>query len=127
MVTKMKEFAAEILEPKNIRYKFEERARLADITLDVEKRKNLFLIFKESINNAAKYSEGSEVVISIGVENNTLKLSVRDNGKGFEKTRIRSGNGLVNMAERARMINGRLVQLSEPGKGTEIVAELPVT
>lgn len=127
MVMKMKEFAAEILEPKNIRYRFVEDTRLNNVTLDVEQRKNLFLIFKESINNAAKYSEGTEVIISIRMQNNALQLSVRDNGKGFDKARVRNGNGLANMTERARMLKGTLIQFSEPGKGTEIVAELPVT
>jgi signal transduction histidine kinase len=95
--------------------------------LSVEARKNLYLIFKESINNAAKYSEGSLVEITLALQNNSLHLCVRDNGKGFEASAVRQGNGLLNMAERARNLNGRLTRESVPGKGTEIIAELPIT
>jgi two-component system, NarL family, sensor histidine kinase UhpB len=126
LVFKMKEFAGEILEPKNITYSFEIGPNLAGVKLDVEKRKNLFLIFKESLNNAAKYSEGSEVTIKIQSQGDTLQLSIRDNGKGFEATTVRYGNGLLNMAERAKNVNGRLIQNASPGLGTEIIAELPL-
>ncbi len=127
MIIKMKEFASEILEPRNIRYVFDEGDDLNSTRLDLDQRKNLFLIYKESINNAAKYSEGTEVVISLKRTADTLSLVIRDNGKGFEKANVRNGNGLTNMKERARIMRGRLVHSSAPGKGTEVLAELPVT
>src|SRR6185436_18271898 len=64
-IVKMKEFSAEILEPKNIGYQFQVDETLNDVSLDVAKRKNLFLIFKEAINNAAKYSESTFININI--------------------------------------------------------------
>ncbi len=127
LLVRMKEFAAEMLESKNIRYTFVERDDLSDIKLDLDTRKNLFLIYKESINNAAKYSEGTEVTITLGRNGGALSLSVRDNGKGFVTGDIRNGNGLSNMKERARVMKGRLVHTTAPGKGTEVLAELPVT
>lgn len=127
MIIKMKEFAAEILEPKNICYNFVIGEELGKTRLSVETRKNLYLIFKESINNAAKYSEGSAVEISICLQHHKLHLSVRDNGKGFESAKVRYGNGLINMAERARNLQGKFTHQSLPGQGTEISAELPVT
>jgi signal transduction histidine kinase len=127
MLIKMKEFAAEILEPKNISYSFEESEELSKVKLSVETRKNLYLIFKESINNAAKYSGGTAVIITLRLQNNQLHLSIRDNGTGFEATTIRYGNGLLNMSERARSLHGKLTRLSAPGQGTEIVAQLPIT
>lgn len=127
MIIKMKEFASEILEPQDIRFVFEEGPGIKETKLDLDKRKNLFLIYKESINNAAKYSNGTEVIISLKRKDDTLSLSVRDNGKGFERSTNKVGNGLMNMNERARIMNGKLVHLSVPGKGTEVLAELPVT
>ncbi|MBI3481848.1 MAG: tetratricopeptide repeat protein [Bacteroidetes bacterium] len=64
-VVKMKEFSAEILEPKNMGYQFQVDEKLNDVSLDVARRKNLFLVFKEAINNAAKYSDGTFVNVSI--------------------------------------------------------------
>lgn len=127
IVARMKEFAAEILEPKNISYSFQICDEPDKTKISLETRKNLYLIFKESINNAAKYSEGSAVVIAINLQNNSLHLSVRDNGKGFESTSVRQGNGLFNMEERARILRGKLFRRSIPGQGTEIIAELPIT
>ena len=65
VVIKMKEFAAEMLEPKNIDYSFEIEDSIMALKLDVQKRKNIFLIFKEAINNAAKYSEGNKLTASL--------------------------------------------------------------
>jgi two-component system, NarL family, sensor histidine kinase UhpB len=127
IVVKMKEFAAEILEPKNIQYEFKTDQPPCAITLDVQKRKNLFLIFKEAINNAAKYSEASNVVIQLTREHGSLILLITDNGKGFDGNTITSGNGLKNMMDRAQSMKGSWQQQSEPGKGTYIAVQIPIT
>jgi signal transduction histidine kinase len=127
VVLKMKEFAFEILEPKEITHTFQIDNNLAQLKLDVAKRKNLFLIFKEAINNAAKYSEGSSVSISLSVTHHKIQLSIKDNGKGFEEELVKRGNGLINMKERAASMGGKLSQHSTPGNGTEIHLEIPIT
>ncbi len=68
----MKEFAAEILEPKNITYRFKGEDSLKDTTLSLDKRKNLFLIFKEAVNNAAKYSGATDLEITFERQGNRL-------------------------------------------------------
>jgi two-component system sensor histidine kinase UhpB len=127
VVIKMKEFAAEILEPKNIDYVFNIEDNILTLKLDVEKRKNIFLIFKEAVNNAAKYSEGNKLFISLLMQQDTLHLSVKDNGKGFEPTLATHGNGLKNMEDRAHSMNGKMIQASQPGTGTVIQLEVPLT
>ena len=127
MLVKMKEFAGELLEPKNIQYEFQQNATVTEIKLDVEKRKSLFLIFKEAINNAAKYSEATKVSIELNRVNGTLHLIVRDNGKGFDNSTALRGNGLKNMAARAQTIKGLWKQESEPGNGTTISVHVPIT
>jgi len=127
VVMKMKEFAAEILEPKNIDYSFEMADSIMALTLDVEKRKNIFLIFKEAVNNAAKYSEGNKLTVSLSVQHQKLSLSVRDNGKGFNPALGTTGNGLRNMEDRAVAMHGKMIRISEPGKGTDIQLEMPIT
>lgn len=127
VVFKMKEFAAEILEPKNIEYVFNIENNIQELKLDVEKRKNIFLIFKEAVNNAAKYSDGSKLTISLLIQHNKLHLSVEDNGKGFEPRVVIRGNGLKNMEDRAVSMKGKMVQKSQPGTGTIIQLEVPLT
>lgn len=126
MLMKMKEFAAEMLEPKNVQYNFECDG-ISDLKIDVEKRKNLFLIFKEAINNIAKYSEASQAGVRLSQANNILSLLVKDNGKGFDTSLATRGNGLKNMAARAHAMHGNCNQASEPGKGTVIEVNVPLT
>ena len=127
LIIKMKEFAAEILEPKGIAIHFQIPEQANHIHLNAEKRKNLFLIFKEAVNNAAKYSEGNEVQVTLTLDSNTLTLLVTDNGKGFEEDTIKAGNGLRNMESRAREMHARLQLKSIPEQGTEVFVEIPLT
>ncbi|MBX2946307.1 MAG: tetratricopeptide repeat protein [Cyclobacteriaceae bacterium] len=127
LLIKMKEFAAEILEPKGIAYQFDEPSNPAAIRLNAGKRKNLFLIYKEAINNAAKYSEGSNISIRLKESDNTLTLAVNDNGKGFLETEIKHGNGLRNMEARAKQVKGTLIRHSKPNEGTTVTVNLPIT
>jgi signal transduction histidine kinase len=127
VVAKMKEFAAEILEPKNITYRFSGDDSLKDTTLSLDKRKNLFLIFKEAVNNAAKYSGATDLEIIFARQGNTLSLSVSDNGGGFEPERVRTGNGLKNMKARASALRARFDFDTRVEKGTRIALEVPIT
>jgi two-component system sensor histidine kinase UhpB len=127
VVAKMKEFAAEILEPKNITYKFSGEASLKDTTLSIERRKNLFLIFKEAVNNAAKYSGATDLEIIFVRQGNTLSLSVSDNGGGFEPERVKAGNGLKNMKERASALRARFDFVTRVSVGTRVALEVPIT
>jgi signal transduction histidine kinase len=126
-LAKMKEFSAEILEPKNVDYQFDVDETLNEISLDVAKRKNLFLVFKEAINNAAKYSECSLINISLSKTVNELLLTIQDNGKGFDISSPTHGNGLHNMRARANEINADISLESTVGHGTSLILKMPLT
>lgn len=126
IVIRINEFASEILEPLGIKYTIDVAEKIKSIRLDVSHRKNIFMIVKEAINNIAKYSEASEVTISIRQNDKSIVLLVSDNGKGFDHDVIKNGNGLQNMAGRARDIQGVLVAKSIPGC-TTVELTLPVT
>jgi two-component system, NarL family, sensor histidine kinase UhpB len=127
LISKMKEFASEILDSLDVLYSFSGEENLLAVSLDASLRKNLFLIFKEAINNAAKYSAATAISIHFKKEGNTLQFSIADNGKGFELTNHSSGNGLRNMKERAASINGMLDVKSSSTRGTEVFLSLPIT
>ncbi|HYF69669.1 MAG TPA: tetratricopeptide repeat protein [Ohtaekwangia sp.] len=126
IVIRINEFASEILEPLGIKYTIDIADKIKSVRLDVAHRKNIFMIIKEAINNIAKYSEASEVTISIKQNDKSIVLLVSDNGKGFDQDVIKNGNGLQNMAGRARDIHGVLVAKSIPGC-TTVELTLPVT
>ncbi|MDP4151445.1 MAG: ATP-binding protein [Bacteroidota bacterium] len=117
---KMKEFAADILEPLNIQYVFNQTGNFHAIRLGLQTRKNLYLVFKEAVNNAAKYSRCTRIDIDVSERERQISMQVRDNGIGFKRDGVRSGNGLKNMEERARLIGGSLTIMSEEGRGTTI-------
>jgi signal transduction histidine kinase len=127
LVIRMKEFSAEILEPLNITYSFNGEMQLEQVKVDLNKRKNLYLVFKEAINNAAKYSNCTEVAIQLETDERNICLFVRDNGKGFNLEQARAGNGLRNMHERARAVRANLEIDSSPGNGTSVHLKLPIT
>ena len=90
-------------------------------------RHNLFLAFKEAINNAARHSGGSAVWIAVQQNGSGVVLSVKDDGRGFDCASLRgSGNGLLNMRHRLEKMGGRCDIQSKPGGGTTIAFHLPV-
>ncbi len=124
VVVKMKEFCGEILEPKDIVYSFKDVELLSGISLDIESRKNLFLIFKEIINNAAKYSEATQINIVFHKNQKGWRMVIADNGKGFDLLTAKKGNGLINIRKRAEVINATINLLTNPGEGTTIAMEV---
>jgi len=126
-VVKMEEFAAEMLEPAGIRFAFSEHALLGDLTLDVEKRKNLYLLFKEIINNIVKHSRATEVIINLQKNISDFVLTVADNGTGFNSSSQFAGNGLKNMQARAIEMKGNVTVNTFTGKGTTVTLNFPIT
>ncbi len=125
IIIRMREFAAEVFELKNIEYRFSETV-VEELTLNAEQRKNLFLIFKETINNATKYSNASRIEINLQQQDHSLVLLIKDNGQGFDDQTTKTGNGLRNIRERAKEINGTISLKSGVGEGTEVELRLPI-
>ncbi len=125
VLIRMREFASEIFELKNIEYQFSEKD-IENLILNADQRKNLFLIYKEAINNAAKYSQATNVEINIQQQDHTLIMSIKDNGQGFDEQKVKAGNGLRNLRERAKEINASLDLKSAVGAGTEVNLKVPI-
>jgi signal transduction histidine kinase len=86
----------------------------------MEQRKNFYLIYKEAINNVAKYSNCQNVWIILKKENNSIILTVKDDGIGFNMNKQNQGNGLYNMQKRAEVLKGKLKIDSTVGEGATI-------
>jgi two-component system, NarL family, sensor histidine kinase UhpB len=127
MISKMKEFATEILEPLHIHYSFHEEGDFSGLKLDINKRKDFYLLFKEAINNAAKYSQCSNLIILLRQDDRQIHLTITDDGKGFNLENVTKGNGLVNMRERAASMKAVFRIETETGKGTRILLDVPIT
>jgi signal transduction histidine kinase len=125
VIVRMREFAIEVLDSQHIEFELTETIP-ERIVLDAEKRKNIFLIFKEAINNAAKYSQAKNVKVTLSYSQNQLYMKVSDDGIGFDIAQSKAGNGLRNLQTRAKEIGGELIQKSRVGSGTVIDFKLSV-
>ncbi|MEZ4740801.1 MAG: triple tyrosine motif-containing protein [Flavobacteriales bacterium] len=123
---RMKAFAARISEAAEMHLEFHFDERLSDRPLTMVQRKNLYLIFKEAVNNAAKYSGGTALKVSLDRQQAEFVLHVEDDGKGMEASNgahVHSGggNGLLNMSARAEEMGGTLHVDSANGQGTRVI------
>ncbi len=135
VISRMNAFAAEILEPLDCAIHFDLGPGVSGLSLDMGQRKNCYLIFKEAVNNAAKYSGCKNVTIGMELgAGRKLILKVRDDGKGFDniidanekEAPTLGGNGLINMRKRAAELKGTLTFNAASGKGTEVILEFLV-
>lgn len=86
----------------------------------------LLQIIRESVSNALRHGEASEVEIDFApLPDARLRLAIRDNGRGFDPGAITRGHGLDNLAARARALDATLDIDSVPGRGTTLVLTLP--
>jgi len=88
----------------------------------------LFRVAQEALRNVARHAKASSVAVSILRENGAIVLSVRDNGAGFDDSRNgdRASLGVASMRERVRLLGGKLDIESAPGRGTAVVARVPL-
>ncbi|HYV95620.1 MAG TPA: two-component regulator propeller domain-containing protein [Chitinophagales bacterium] len=124
IVDRMNAFANELLEAKNCNVHLRITPELQRLHLDMSQRKNLYLIFKEAINNAAKYADCRNVWIDISMNgSHKIMMSIKDDGKGFNINGESKGNGLLSMRKRAAELNGQFHFNSKIGEGTEMKLE----
>ena len=124
-VQRMRRFASEVLSAKEIDFTFRAPEDEKEIKLDVDVRRQLYLVFKECLNNAARHADCKNVDIELSRNRNGVVLKIADDGKGFEPSLTTEGNGLTNIRLRTDEIGGRLEVSSETGKGTSIVLSIP--
>ncbi len=125
VMSRMREYATAILEAKNIDYTFNFPKEELDCTLTMEVKNNMYLIFKEAVNNLSKYSGATHATLSLTFDEKNIHLKVEDNGKGFDENEIKHRGGLSNMQHRAEEIKGRIKICSAIDKGTQIELTMP--
>ena len=118
VVRRMRDHAEEVFEARDIRLLLD----LPDLParLGVDIRRDLYLIFKEAVNNAARHSPCTAVAIVMRAEGTRLTLEVTDNGTGFEAAEETDGNGLASMRRRAARLGASLDVESGAGVGTVV-------
>jgi ligand-binding sensor domain-containing protein/signal transduction histidine kinase len=123
---RMRHFSVDVLSVRNIalRWKVEEPGQ--DLELGGNLRRQIYLIFKESVNNVSRHSLATEAIIESGVVGDELMLRIRDNGCGFDLSNDGHGNGLKSICDRAARLGGTLQLYSEPGQGASVFLRVPL-
>lgn len=125
----LRSYLKDYAERTGLLVRFERGAR--DAQLSQEQKTALFRIAQESLTNVAKHAQATEVVVTLGLVKGGIQLRVKDNGKGFALKQQRSADdkkrlGLLGMQERVRLVTGRCIVQSTPGRGTTVIAEIPL-
>ncbi len=126
LVARIREYAIPLFEPRDIRFTIEMPESILALRIPMEIRRNLFLIAKEAVNNAVKYSCCTEASVSFSYSHSILKMIVSDNGKGFDTSKDHGRNGLRNMKYRAGKIGGKVIVRSAVGKGTTVTLAVKI-
>jgi len=120
LASKLRNYAQAMTTAKNIHLEFFVDPAIEKKDLDITLRKNIYMITREAINNAVKYSACSSLRIYLKPVADGAELIIADDGKGFDANNITTGNGLSNLHKRAEEIQGKLSVETSPGEGTTI-------
>ena len=128
---RMRRFAEDLLDAKDIDFTIRSSLEDKDVPLGADLRREVYLIFKECINNVVKHSDCTEAAVVFSINGPWLVVSVTDNGKGFEpasngNSQGMGGHGLTSMQRRARALGGSLEIDSRVSRGTSVTLKVPI-
>jgi signal transduction histidine kinase len=126
LVQRMRRTATEMLGSRGLNYEFRAAEVDRDFKVGPNLRRDVFLLFKEALNNLVRHAQCEHVSISFELAGSVLVLTVWDDGRGFDPAATSEGQGLVSMRRRAESLGGELSINSVAGRGTELVLRCPL-
>lgn len=125
LVRRMRRLASEALPARDIEFTFSAPGVGLDLKLGADIRREILLMFKETINNLTRHSKCTRTSIDLKIDGQWLELSVTDNGEGFDTAQETEGNGLSSLHRRSRSLGGETVVTSRQGEGTSVSIRVP--
>jgi streptogramin lyase len=119
VILRLKDSYSDFLNSMAISFEAVNLEKFSAIKLPMEYKQNLFLIFKEAINNSIKHSRCKKIILEANLEKDILELTMKDDGTGLDFHNIQYGNGILNMKSRAKVIGGKL-SIDSSNSGTII-------
>lgn len=125
-IARMRRFAGDLFESSSVKVQLRFDEEHLGVKLEMEKRRDLYLIYKESLNNIAKHAAAKNVLVEMAYRQKVLYLLISDDGSGFDPEQPSNRNGLKNLKTRVDKWNGQLQISTAKGQGTTVAVWLPV-
>ncbi|TPV31796.1 two-component sensor histidine kinase [Paucihalobacter ruber] len=122
----LEELVSKQTEAYNLDYTFNFDDSIQWDTVPNKTKINLYRITQESLQNIYKHAKAKHITISIKLINDVICLTIKDDGLGFDTGKSKKGIGLKNINSRITELGGTVKFKSEPGKGTEVIIEVPI-
>ena len=126
IIARMRRYAADLFDSSDINYQLDLDEAVAGKRLRMEQRRDVYLIYKESLNNIYKHANARKVWIRARINQRSFELVIKDDGKGFDPGQPSHRNGLKNLRERVAKLNGKFNIQSGIEEGTTITISMPV-
>jgi ligand-binding sensor domain-containing protein/two-component sensor histidine kinase len=123
---RMRRFGNDTLSARNIEFHLNAPNLDRNMRVNADIRREVFLIFKEGVNNIARHSAGGRADAALRIERGMIILTLKDDGRGFKATNASAGHGLESIRRRAEKLGGQLEVTSNPGEGTTITLQAPL-
>ncbi|MGC4023108.1 MAG: triple tyrosine motif-containing protein [Cyclobacteriaceae bacterium] len=126
LLLRIKRFASQLFEAKNIEYSIDVQEHLQQIKLPMDHRQHIYLILKEAINNLVKHAQCNKAAIKVCVDNNFLVVLVSDNGKGYDIDSNHNGNGIRSIKKRSESMRAELTLRSKASEGSTMELKVKI-
>jgi signal transduction histidine kinase len=124
LIRRMRAFAIQVFESKDVEFQFEATDVPLQKTISPEVLRQVYLIFKEAVNNAARHSGCTRSAVSLKGGQSFLTLTVSDNGKGFTPSKGHDQHGIESLKARAAALKGEISWTCQAG--TEVTLRFPL-
>ncbi|MGB3007384.1 MAG: triple tyrosine motif-containing protein, partial [Chitinophagaceae bacterium] len=121
LVYRLQQFCTDVFDKPGIQYHLNVDDEIKSKVLSMQLRRDIFLICKEIINNAAKYSQASNFSLRLSLHQRTIVLTANDDGIGFREDSVSKGNGLLNIRQRVNTYKGEAELTSNNGTTWHII------
>jgi ligand-binding sensor domain-containing protein len=119
LVLRLKDTYSDLLYSTGISFGTSNLEKISNTKLSMEYKQNLFLLFKEGINNSIKHSKCKRISLDVSYNKDILELELKDDGVGIDLQNIKNGNGIINMKNRAKNIGGKII-IDSSKEGTSL-------
>jgi signal transduction histidine kinase len=124
VIRRIVQFGQEVCEGRNIAFETELAGTFDAVKLAPEQRRDIYLVFKEGINNLVKHSGATRARFGVRPVNKGILMELQDNGRGIAQGSQGTGHGLVSLQERGNRVGSRFVLEGSNGSGTRLCLEI---